>query len=68
MGIFKRQEAQMALRYLKWHYSKSGQSMPSPEFLNRRADEIVNEAHRIAGQRGRNVLFILKDMLEQLKK
>lgn len=68
MGFFKKQEEQMALRYLRWHYTRSGQSEPPSEILNRKAAEIVNDAHRIAKERGRNVLFILKEMLENLKK
>lgn len=68
MGFFRRQEEQMALRYLKWHYSKSDQPEPSPEALQSKSSEIVDEAHLIAAQRGRNVLSILKEMLEEIKK
>ena len=68
MGFFRKQEEQMALRYLKWHYSKSDQPQPAEEILREKAAQVVNEAHRIAGQRGRNVLGILKEMLEDVKK
>ena len=68
MGFIRKQEEQMALRYLRWHYSKSGQSEPSDELLNRKAKEVVNEAHRIAKHRGRNVLVILKEMLAEIKR
>ena len=68
MGFIRKQEEQMALRYLRWHYSKSIQSEPSEDLLRRKAKEVVDEAHRIAKQRGHNVLVILKEMLEEIRK
>lgn len=58
----------MALRLLKWRYSNSGQPEPSVDLMQRKAVEIVNQAHHIARQRGRNVWAILKEMLEDVKK
>ncbi len=68
MGFFRKQEEQMALRCLRWHYSKSDQPEPDEDILRRKASEVVEDAHRIAAQRGRNVLGILKEMLEDIKK
>lgn len=68
MGFLRKQEEQMALRYLRWHYSKSGQSGPPEDWLHCKAKEVVEEAHRIAKQRGHNVLVILKEMLAEIKK
>ena len=68
MGFLRKQEEQMALRYLRWHYSKSSQPEPSAEVLALKAKEVVDEAHRIAKHRGRNVLIILKEMLAEIKK
>ncbi len=68
MGFFRKQEEQMAIRILRWHYSKSDQPEPDEGLLQRKASEVVDEAHRIAAQRGRNVLIILKEMFEDIKK
>jgi hypothetical protein len=58
----------MALRYLRWYYSKSSQSKPPENLLHHKAKEVVDEAHRIAKQRGHNVLVILKEMLAEIKR
>lgn len=58
----------MALRCLKRHYCKSDLPAPEEEVLLQKAAQVVDEAHRIAGQRGRNVLMILKEMLEEIKR
>ena len=68
MGFLRKQEEQMALRYLRWHYSKSSQSEPPENLLHRKAKEVVDEAHRIAKQRGHNGLVILKEMLTEIRK
>ena len=68
MGFFRKQEEQMALRVLRWHYSKFDQAEPDEDLLQRKSSEVVDEAHRIAAQRGRNVLVILKEMLADIKK
>ena len=68
MGFFRKQEEQLAIRLLKWRYSNSGQAEPPQEMLQKMAAEVVDDAHRIAKQRGRNVLVILKEMLEDMKK
>jgi hypothetical protein len=68
LGLLRKQEEQMALRYLRWHYSKSNQPEPSAEVLALKARAVVDEAHRIAKRRGRNVLVILKEMLTEIKK
>lgn len=68
MGFFRQQEEQMALRLLKWQYSKTDQPEPALDILKDKAADVVDEAHRIAKERGRNVFFILKEMLEEIKK
>jgi hypothetical protein len=58
----------MAIRYLKWQYQKAGSSAPVEAELEVQAARLVDEAHRIAHERGRNVLVILKEMIEDLQK
>jgi hypothetical protein len=44
--------------------------MPVPDEaeLQLQAVQIVAEAHRIARERGRNVIAIIKDLIEDIKK
>lgn|GEM_PF-2621690 len=41
---------------------------PPEAELNRRAAKLVDDAHRIARERGRNVLSIMKELVEDVKK
>jgi hypothetical protein len=41
--------------------------VPSMEELEQQADRFVDDAHRIARERGRNVISILKEMIGDLK-
>jgi len=68
MGFFRKQEEQMALRLLTWRCQKTGVPLPSETRLAEMASELVTEAHRIAGKRGRNVWGILKELASDLKK
>ena len=68
MGFIRQQEERLAIRYLEWQYQRSNQPVPSAEILQIKAAEIVEEAHRIARKRGRNVLSIIKEMVEDIKK
>ena len=40
---------------------------PMPE-LQHQASKLVDDAHRIAKERGRNVISIIKDLVEDLKR
>ena len=42
--------------------------MPSETELKAQAAKIVAEAHRIARERGRNVIAIIKDLVNDIKK
>lgn len=68
MGFIRRQEERLAVRYLQWQHEK--QKMPPPPLaeLERQAEKIVDEAHRIGRERGSNVLAIIKELIEDLKK
>ncbi len=40
---------------------------PIPE-LERQASKLVDDAHKIARERGRNVISIMKDLVDDLKR
>lgn len=58
----------MAVRLLTWQYQRLKIALPSEDELEHRAAALVDEAHRIARERGRNVLAIMKELVGDLKK
>ena len=68
MGFFKQQEERLAMRFIAWRYQKLGIQPPDAAALKIQASEIVAEAHRIARKRGRNVVAIIKDLVNDIKK
>ena len=56
------------MRLLAWHYEKNAIVMPPPSELKQQADRLVSDAHRIARERGRNVMSIIKDLVADIKK
>lgn len=68
MGFFRQQEERMALRLLTWQYQRLKIALPSEDELEARAVALVDEAHRIARDRGRNVLSIMKELVGDLRK
>jgi len=68
VGFFKQQEERMAMRFLAWRYQKLKMPVPDEAELKVQAVQIVAEAHRIARERGRNVIAIIKDLVEDIKK
>lgn len=68
MGFIRQQEQRLAIRFLSWQYQKLSKKIPDDEELERQATKIVNEAHRIARQRGENVISIIKDLIVDLRK
>lgn len=68
MGFFRRQEERLAIQLLSWQYQKMNLPLPSMPELERQANKLVDDAHRIAGERGRNVLTIIKEMIANMKK
>lgn len=68
MGFFRQQEERMALRLLTWQYQRLKIALPSEDELEARAVALVDEAHRIARGRGRNVLSIMKELVGDLRK
>lgn len=68
VGFIRQQEENMAVRLLSWHYQRREMNLPPKDELHQRAKILVDEAHRIARQRGRNVLAIIKELVDDIKK
>ena len=51
-----------------WQYQKAKIPIPEHSALEQQAGKIVDEAHRIARERGINVLSIIKELASNLKK
>ena len=67
MGFFMQQEKRLAVRLLIWQYQRMNIPVPAMEELQQQAARLVEDAHRIARERGRNVISILKEMIGDLK-
>ena len=68
MGFIRRQEERLAQRLLTWHYENNQIPLPSQAALRVRAGRLVDEAHRIASRRGQNLLEILNDLIQDVKR
>jgi hypothetical protein len=68
MGFIRQQEERLAIRFLTWQYQKLNVPLPNNAELEQQASKIVEEAHQIARDRGRNVVGIIKDLIADLKK
>ena len=68
MGFIRQQEEKLAVRFLSWQYEKLKKPIPDDTELALQASKIVEEAHRIGRERGRNVLSIIKDLIADIKK
>ena len=68
MGFFRQQEEKLAMRFLSWQYQKLNQPIPDDAELARQASRILGEAHKIARERGSNVVSIMKELVADLKK
>ncbi len=67
MGFIRQQEERLAIRLLIWQYQRMNISVPAIEELEHQAANLVEDAHRIARERGRNVMSILKEMIADIK-
>ncbi len=67
-GFFRQQEERMAVRLLTWQYKRQKIALPGEDEIQRRAEQLVDDAHRIAKERGRNVMAIMKEMIADIKK
>ena len=68
MGFIRQQEEKLAARLLTWRYQKVNMTVPPVSELNRQPAKLVDDAHRIARERGRNVVSIMKDLVGDLKR
>jgi len=68
MGFFRKQEEKLAAGLLKWKYQSINAPIPDPELLKQHAARIVDDAHRIARERGSNVASIIKELVAEIKK
>ncbi len=68
MGFLKNQQVNVALRLLAWQYERNGQPLPERALLEEHARQLVDDAHRIARERGGNVIAILKQMVAQARR
>ena len=68
MGFFREQQEKMAMKYLIWQYQRMNLPIPPISQLQQQAVKIVNDAHKIAKERGKNVLGIMKELAEDIKK
>jgi hypothetical protein len=67
LGFIKQQERKLALRLLAWHYQRNNMIMPSVGQLREQANRVVDDAHRIARERGSNVLAIIKELIAEMR-
>lgn len=67
MGFIRQQEKRLAVRLLIWQYQRLNIPLPAMEKLEQQAARFVEDAHRIARERGRNVISILKEMIGGIK-
>lgn len=68
MGFIRDQEERLVVGLLTAKYQKKNLLVPDISELKRQAAIIVDEAHGIARERGKNVLSIVKDMVEELSR
>ena len=68
MGFFKSQQINLALKLLAWQHQKQGIPLPGRAVLEQQARQLVEDAHRIARERGGNVLAILKEMSGDIRR
>lgn len=67
-GFVRKQEVAFAKKLLAWKYEKSGMALPDEKTISVHARQIVDDAHIIAKKTGGNVLEILKDAVQDIKK
>jgi hypothetical protein len=68
IGFLRRQEERLAIRFLVWKYQRMNRVVPAISNLQIQAGKIVDDAHRIARDRGGNIISIIKELVNDLKK
>ena len=67
-SFIRRQEENLAIRLLVWKYQKMNLNVPPIPELQRLAANIVDDGHRIARERGQNVISSIKELIADMKK
>ncbi len=67
MGFLRQQEENLAMRLLAWQYRKMNISLPEHQALKQQAAKLADDAHRIARERGQNLVSIMKELAKTLK-
>lgn len=67
-NLFKKQKIGAAMKLLQWQYEKQGIDVPDFKILQKQAEKLVDDAGKIASERGKNVLSILKEMVVQIQR
>ncbi len=67
-GFIRRQEENLTIRFLEWKYQKMNLIVPPVSELQRLASNIVDDGHRIARERGQNVISSIKELIADMKK
>lgn len=68
MGFIRRQEEKMAARLIQWHLQQQSRAPLSPDELSAKAVLLVDEAHRVARKRGKNLMTIMRDLVSDIMK
>ncbi len=68
LRFIREQEERLALRLLAWQYQKNKMAPPPSTELAHQAAKLVNDAHRIARERGSNVVAIIKELVADIRK
>ena len=68
IGFIRRQEERLAIRFLVWKYQRMNLVEPALSELQGQAGKIVDDVHRIARERGGNIISIIKELVDDLKK
>ena len=68
MGFIRRQEEKLAARLIHWHLEQNGLPPLPPDALAQKSAALVDEAHRVARHRGKNLAAIMKEMVADVLK
>ena len=68
LGFIRQQEKKVALRLLAWQYQRQSMPLPAIAELEQQAARLVDDAHRIARERGQNVIAIIKELAGDIRK
>ncbi len=68
LGFIRQQERKVALRLLAWQYQRQNLPLPAMAELENQAGRLVDDAHRIARERGQNVITIIKELAADIRK